>query len=185
MALPTPGDDFGGALRRRRLEAGLTLRDLAERAGVSASFLSQVERGLTRPRLSTLQRIASGFDTSMHALLDASGATDAVSIVRAEHGVRLLHDSDPHHGAVRAVAHVSSGLEAIEVTGAPPEFGDPYEHPGVELLYVISGDVEVDIGGERHDLGPGDAITYPARIPHRTRRLDGEVRLLIVGKHEL
>jgi transcriptional regulator with XRE-family HTH domain len=177
------GDDFGRALRRRRLEAGFSLRELAGRAEVSPSFLSQVERGLTRPRLATLQRLASAFGTSMHALLGADDRGGAISVVRAEEGLQLLHDRDPHHGAVRSIAHASSGLEAIEVVGAPPEFAEPYEHPGVELMYVISGEVEVDIGGQHQTLGPGDAISYPAHIPHRTRGVAGEVRLLIVGAH--
>jgi transcriptional regulator with XRE-family HTH domain len=178
------GDDFGPALRRRRLEAGFSLRELGSRAEVSPSFLSQVERGLTRPRLATLQRLASAFGTSMHVLLGASDGADAISVVRADQGLQLLHDRDPLHGAVRAIAHASSGLEAIEVVGAPPEFTEPYEHPGVELMYVVSGEVEVDIGGQHQTLGPGDAISYPAQIPHRTRRVAGSVRLLIVGAHE-
>jgi transcriptional regulator with XRE-family HTH domain len=175
--------EIGAALRRRRLAAGFSLRELASRAEVSASFLSQVERGLTRPRLATLQRLASAFSTSMHALLGAGDGVEEISVVRAGEGLQLLHDSDPHHGAVRAIAQASSGLEAIEVVGAPPEFAEPYEHPGIELMYVISGEVEVDIGGQHQTLGPGDAISYPAHIPHRTRGVGGEVRLLIVGAH--
>lgn len=179
-----PADEFGAALKRRRTEAGLTLRALAQLADVSPSFLSQVERGITRPRLATLQRLASAFDTSMHALLGAADPVGAVNVVRASEGVRLLHDADPAHGEVRAIAPGSAGLEAIEVVGAPPDFGDPYEHPGVELLYVVSGEVEVQVGEDLQRLGPGDAMSYPARIPHRTRRVSGKVRLLIVSTHD-
>src|SRR3546814_9598297 len=98
-------DGFGPALRRRRLDAGLTLRELAARVELSPSFLSQVERDITRPRLATLQRIAEAFDTSMHALLGAADPSPQVSVVRAGEGLRLLHDGDPAHGEVRALVH--------------------------------------------------------------------------------
>src|SRR3546814_20385706 len=91
-------DGFGSALRRRRIEAGLTLRDLAARVDLSPSFLSQVERDITRPRLATLQRIAEALDTSMPALLGPADPTPAGSGVRAGDGVRLLHDGDPEQG---------------------------------------------------------------------------------------
>src|SRR3546814_759705 len=161
--------------------AGLTLRELAARVELSPSFLSQVERDITRPRLATLQRIAEAFDTSMHALLGAADPSPQVSVVRAGEGLRLLHDGDPAHGEVRALVHHGREIEAIEVTGAPPDFAEPYAHPGVELLYVVSGEVEVEVEGQVHRLGRGDSISYRAQAPHRTRRLGGEVKLLIVN----
>src|SRR3546814_18009124 len=91
-------DGFGSALRRRRIEAGLTLRDLAARVDLSPSFLSQVERDITRPRLATLQRIAEEFDTSMHAIPGAADPTPQVSVGCAGEGVRLPHHGDPEHG---------------------------------------------------------------------------------------
>src|SRR3546814_8238164 len=77
----------------------------------------------------------------MHALLGAADPTPAVSVVRAGEGVRLLHDGDPEHGVARALVHQGRDIEAIEVSGAPPDFAEPYSHPGAELLYVVSGEV--------------------------------------------
>src|SRR3546814_6681838 len=93
------------------------------------------------PRLATLQRIAEAFDTSMHALLGAADPTPAVSVVRAGEGVRLLHDGDPEHGVARALVHQGRDIEAIEVSGAPPDFAEPSSPPGAALPSVVSGEV--------------------------------------------
>src|SRR3546814_18977710 len=70
-------DGFGSALRRRRIEAGLTLPDLPASVDLSPSFLSQAEHAITRPRLPPPQRKAEAFATSMHALLSPADPAPA------------------------------------------------------------------------------------------------------------
>src|SRR3546814_10982178 len=115
----------------------------------------------------------------MHALLGAADPTPAVSVVRAGEGVRLLHDGDPEHGVARALVHEGRDIEAIEVSGAPHDFAEPYSHPGAELLYVVSGAVEVEVAGEVRQLGVGDGGSYRAEETTRNRHLSGEVRRMI------
>jgi transcriptional regulator with XRE-family HTH domain len=181
---------LGAAIRRRRTSAGLSVRALATAAGLSASFISQVENDKARPRIETLHRIAAALDTTGQAILaDASVTAHPaghrhVVVSRASSGQLVHQSSDPDDGIVRSLVNSSNEFNAMEIRGAPAAFGAPYEHAGTELLYVISGRVEVDIGGDLHRLEPGDAINYPGEIPHRTRRLGPDVHLMIVTTSE-
>jgi transcriptional regulator with XRE-family HTH domain len=187
VAMVDSANTLGSALRARRRAADLSLRAVASESGVSASFLSQAENNKARPRIETLHRIAAALDTTAQALLaDAAGGPPSgkepqrVSLTRAADDGTVQQSDDPADGIVRSLVAGSSSLHALEIVGAPAEFGDHYDHPGDELLYVIDGHVEVEVDGELYRLGPGDSITYGARLPHRTRRLDDNVHLMIV-----
>jgi len=175
---------LGAAIRRRRLAAGRSLRAAARAAGVSPSFFSQVENGISRPGLETLNRIAGSVGSTAQALLAEANAPtrsvgDSLLVVRADVGllVAAAHEGD---GAVRSLVDASAGFEAMEIRGAPDRFGEAYCHAGIDLLYVVTGEIETEIGGKRRRLGPRDAITYSGDRPHRTRRLSGDVHLIIV-----
>lgn len=177
---------LGSALRARRVVLGQSLRSVASTAEVSASFLSQVENDKARPRIETLHRIAAALGTTAQALLaDASAPSAAVRgdgavVSRAAQARVISQSDDPADGLVRSLVGGASVFHALEITGAPPEFGEPYKHPGDELLYVVSGRVEVRFGDELFQLGPGDSLSYSGGVPHSTRRLSGDVRLVIV-----
>lgn len=177
---------LGSALRARRVVLGQSLRSVASTAEVSASFISQVENDKARPRIETLHRIAAALGTTAQALLaDASAPSAAVRgdgavVSRAAQARVISQSDDPADGLVRSLVGGASVFHALEITGAPPEFGEPYKHPGDELLYVVSGRVEVRFGDELFQLGPGDSLSYSGGVPHSTRRLSGDVRLVIV-----
>ncbi len=150
----------------------LSLRDLAQRSGVSAPMLSQVERGETSPTLAVAERIAKGLDLRLSQLLrlDEGGQ---VAIVRSDE--RRLGTSDPASVHVAEILtpplpgqraelsrHVLSGGAS---TGGP---GDPPMHePGSrETALVQAGRVVLLIDGWRHELGEGDCVTFDADLPH-------------------
>jgi transcriptional regulator with XRE-family HTH domain len=159
----------GPRVRALREAGGLSLRDLAERCGVSAPMLSQVERGETSPTLQIAARIASGLDLRLSQLLrlDEDGA---VSIVRA--GARRTGGRGPHTYEVltpplpgqRAEVSVHT-LAPGAATGRP---GDPPMHePGArETAVVQRGTVGLHVDGQRHELHEGDAVTFDADLPH-------------------
>jgi quercetin dioxygenase-like cupin family protein/DNA-binding XRE family transcriptional regulator len=171
---------LGAVVRARREALGRSLRATATAAEVSPSFLSQLENGHSLARVETLHRIARALDTTVHELLGATAVERGVSVTRAARGAVVQQSDDPEEGVVRSLVSGRTVLQAIEIRGAPPTFGDFYEHDGTEMMYVVSGQVEVQVGAKRHRLGPGDAITYPAHVRHRTRRLAGPVHLVVV-----
>jgi XRE family transcriptional regulator, regulator of sulfur utilization len=163
---------IGPRIRALRDAMELSLRDLADRSGVSAPMLSQVERGETSPTLAVAARIASGLELRLSQLLRLDeGPT--VAIVRA--GDRRPGTSDGASGHQAEIltpplpgqrAELSRHVLApAAVTGGP---GDPPMHePGSrESALVQEGRVVLQIDGERYELAEGDCVTFDADLPH-------------------
>jgi transcriptional regulator with XRE-family HTH domain len=163
---------IGPRIRALRDAMELSLRDLAERCGVSAPMLSQVERGETSPTLAVAARIASGLELTLSQLLRLDeGAT--VAIVRPAD--RRPGTSDPASGHQAEIltpplpgqrAELSRHvLRPGAVTGGP---GDPPMHePGSrESALVVEGCVVLAIDGEDYELRAGDCVTFDADLPH-------------------
>lgn len=167
----TPRDaHVGSRIRALREAMDLSLRDLAERSGVSAPMLSQVERGETSPTLQVAGRIASGLDLTLSQLLrlDEGGS---VTIVRAGEGrtggrrgghrFEILTAPLPGQRAELSRHELDAGAS----TGGA---GDPPIHePGSrETALVVEGDVVLHIDGEVHELRAGDCVTFDADLSH-------------------
>ena len=168
-ALATQNGAVGSRIRALREAMDLSLRDLAERSGVSAPMLSQVERGETSPTLNVAERIAGGLDLTLSQLLRLDEAPHVVVSrsderrVRTRRGHRTEELTPPLPGQ-RADVSVHA-LEPGASTGQP---GDPPLHePGArETAVVLSGSVSLLIDDERHDLDAGDSVTFDADLPH-------------------
>jgi transcriptional regulator with XRE-family HTH domain len=147
----------------------LSLRDLAQRSGVSAPMLSQVERGETSPTLAVAERIATGLELNLSQLLRLDEA-DGVSVVReAERrrggGQRHRYEVlTPPLPGLRA--EVSLHTLAPGASTAGP--GDPPMHePGSrETAVVENGPLRFVCAGVGHDLADGDTVTFDADLPH-------------------
>ena len=173
---------IGPRVHALREAMDLSLRDLAQRCGVSAPMLSQVERGETSPTLAVASRIAAGLDLSLSQLLrlDEGGT---VSVVRADerrHGGKGRHRYEiltpPLPGQrVEVSRHtLAPGVS----TGSP---GDPPMHePGSREVAVIeSGAAILVIDGERHELGVGDCVTFDADLQHHFENPTQEETVLL------
>jgi XRE family transcriptional regulator, regulator of sulfur utilization len=163
------GHTVGARIRNLREGMDLSLRNLAERSGVSAPMLSQVERGETSPTLAVAERIADGLELSLSQLLRLDEG-DGVAVVRAAerrrggskgHGYEVLTPPQPGLRAEVSLHTLAPGA----ATAGP---GDPPMHePGSrETAVVESGSVRFVCGGAVHELAEGDAVTFDADIPH-------------------
>jgi transcriptional regulator with XRE-family HTH domain len=162
---------IGARVKALRESAGLSLRDLSERSGVSAPMLSQVERGETSPTLTVAARIAAGLELRLSQLLrlDEGGA---VTVVRAAqrrrgankrrgHSFEVLTSEQPGQRA-EISRHV---LAAGGATGAADD--PPMHEPGSrESALVEHGAVVLVCDGQRYELGSGDCVTFDADLPH-------------------
>jgi transcriptional regulator with XRE-family HTH domain len=176
---------IGPRVRALREAMDLSLRDLAERSGVSAPMLSQVERGETSPTLQVAARIAAGLDLRLSQLLrlDEGGT---VTIVRAadqkpgasRHGHRfeVLTPALPGQRAELSRHTLQPGI----ATGGADD--PPMHEPGArEIALVERGTVVLEIDGERHELHEGDCVTFDADLPHHFENpADEEAALLAV-----
>jgi transcriptional regulator with XRE-family HTH domain len=181
-------EDVAGALgprvRALREAMDLSLRDLAERSGVSAPMLSQVERGETSPTLQVASRIASGLDLRLSQLLrlDEDGA---VTIVRrserrngpaAARGHRYEVLTPPLPGQRAEVS-----LHTLAPGASTGGRGDPPMHePGSrEVAIVEQGTVTFHCDGHRYGLHSGDCVTFDADLPHRFENPGEEEAVLL------
>jgi XRE family transcriptional regulator, regulator of sulfur utilization len=159
----------GGRIRALREAMGFSLRDLAERTGVSAPMLSQVERGATSPTLAVAERIATGLELTLSQLLRLDEG-EHVAISRAgqrrryERGGHRFEELTPPLPGQRADVSLHT-LKPGATTGGP---GDPPMHePGSrETAVVLEGALALFVEGARHDLSSGDSVTFDADLPH-------------------
>jgi transcriptional regulator with XRE-family HTH domain len=161
----------GARVKALRESAGLSLRELSERSGVSAPMLSQVERGETSPTLTVAARIAAGLDLRLSQLLRLD-ETGAVTVVRAKqrqhggnrrrgHSFEVLTSSQPGQRAELSRHTLASG----GATGAPDD--PPMHEPGSrETALIERGSVVLVCDGQRHELVEGDCVTFDADLPH-------------------
>jgi len=162
---------IGARVKALREASALSLRDLAERSGVSAPMLSQVERGETSPTLTVAARIAAGLDLRLSQLLRLD-ETGAVTIVRASDRGRGGNAKQGHSFEVMTVGRPGQRAELSRhklapggATGTP---GDPPIHePGSrETALVEQGALVLVCDGARYELGEGDSVTFDADLPH-------------------
>jgi transcriptional regulator with XRE-family HTH domain len=183
MAVVTePIPAIGPRVKALREAMDLSLRDLAERSGVSAPMLSQVERGETSPTLQVAARIAAGLELRLSQLLrlDEGGS---VTIVRSGHGRRGGADGHRYEILSPPLPGLRSELSRHRLapgaaTGGP---GDPPMHePGSRETAVIeAGELELHVDGQRHRLRQGDCVTFDADLPHHFENPGKEEAVLL------
>jgi transcriptional regulator with XRE-family HTH domain len=159
----------GARVKRLREAMDLSLRDLAQRSGVSAPMLSQVERGDTSPTLAVAQKIAAGLDLTLSQLLRLDEDRHVVVVRAGEgrtrrrrgHKVEELTPPLPGQRADVSVHTLAPGA----ATGAADD--PPIHEPGSrETAVVIAGTAQLLIDGRRHELREGDSVTFDADLPH-------------------
>ena len=164
-AIPAVGE----RVKALREAMDLSLRDLAERSGVSAPMLSQVERGETSPTLIVATKIAAGLELSLSQLLRLDEGSNVVvvrsgsgrSSRRGGHRVEELTPSLPGQRA-ELTRHLLDGGAA---TGGATD--PPIHEPGSrETIFVNQGSAVLIVDGERYELQAGDAVTFDADLPH-------------------
>jgi transcriptional regulator with XRE-family HTH domain len=173
----------GERVKSLREAMDLSLRDLAERSGVSAPMLSQVERGETSPTLSVAERIAAGLDLTLSQLLRLDEDRHVV-IVRAGQGRRhrkrghSVEELTPPLPGQRADVSVHT-LAPGAATGGLDD--PPMHEPGSrETAVVLEGEIELFIDGERHRLEEGDSVTFDADLPHHVEN-NGETGARLIA----
>jgi XRE family transcriptional regulator, regulator of sulfur utilization len=183
-AVVSTNGSVGARVKSLREAMDLSLRDLAERSGVSAPMLSQVERGDTSPTLSVAQKIAAGLDLTLSQLLRLDEDRHVVVVRERDRRTRrrrghVVEELTPPLPGQRADVSVHT-LAPGAATGAPDD--PPVHEPGSrETTIVLEGAVELFIDGQRHELTDGDSVTFDADLPHHfENNQSSEARLIAV-----
>ena len=183
-------EDIGTRLREERERVRISQRELARRIGLSASLISQIESGQSKPSVSTLYAIVTELGVSVDDVFRGNGHAGA------GHGANEdLPDGGDHGPVVRSderhVIDLDSGVRWERLTSHQHEDVDflhvvydvggssasdtmMMRHPGREYGIVISGRLGVQLGFEQFELEPGDSIGFDSTQPHRLWNLGDE-----------
>lgn len=159
----------GPRIRALREAMSLSLRDLADRSGVSAQMLSQVERGETSPTLAVAAKIAAGLELTLSQLLRLDEGQH-VAVSRAaerrssRHGGHVIEELTPPLPGQRADVSLHV-LDPGATTGGASD--PPMHEPGSrETAVVLAGELALVLEGTRTELQEGDSVTFDADLPH-------------------
>lgn len=169
--LKKPTDDIrfdmvslGEKIRQRRKELKLTLNDVAEGAGLSVGFISQVERNITAPSLGSLASIASLLQLPINALLDGSANNDELT-----RGSERAPFAVPGAGISYerlSSTFTGSTIHSVIIHEPPGHRVEPISHEGEEMFYILSGEVTVEIDDEHSILRQGDSVHFNSQRTH-------------------
>ena len=165
----------GAKIRTLRQQKELGLAQLGEHTGLSPGMLSKIERGQLFPTLPTLLRIAMVFGVGLEHFFVESSDRPTLAIVRKQDRLRL-----PDQPGDKSPAYFFESLDfpaanrrmeafyaEFEPRSAPPA---PHAHPGAEFIYVMNGQLLLNVDGEDALLGEGDSIYFDSGFPHSYRR---------------
>jgi transcriptional regulator with XRE-family HTH domain len=169
---------IGAKLRALRLRKKMGLVELGGHTGLSPAMLSKIETGRLFPTLPTLLRIAMVFGVGLdHFFATEQRTSPVLALVRRKER-RRFPDAP---GAQPPAYHFESldyplndrriSAYVAEFHAVPEARLRRHKHPGIELLYVVTGELEILLGEEKHRLEEGDALTFDATAPHGYRRV--------------
>jgi transcriptional regulator with XRE-family HTH domain len=169
---------FGDKIRLIREKKGLTLKEVAEKAQVSESLVSQIERNRVSPSIDTLMSIIQILDIDLEYLFKNFRTNKKVTLIRAaERNKLVLHQVVYHQLSILHNIEEQHAIEAflLEITAAGEKGNIEYGHKGNELGFILEGQGELIYGTEVYPLLAGDSISFPSDIPHILRNTGNEV----------
>jgi transcriptional regulator with XRE-family HTH domain len=172
---------LGEKVRLLRKEKNLSLRSLAKDVGVTASFLSQVERGLADPSLGTLRKIAEMLGVPVFELLLEDEPTSP--IVRKDERVRIQVKGSPATLEL-LVPNLKQKMEIMLCRTRSHEanlnYNTPLPHPTEECIFVLQGKMEIQLAKETHTLNEGDSIYFKGVLLESFRAI-GDQELVFIS----
>ncbi|TEA78830.1 helix-turn-helix domain-containing protein [Allopusillimonas ginsengisoli] len=177
-------------LKALRRQQRLSLDQLAQRSGLTKSYLSKLERGVSEPSISTVLKLAEAYGIGISELMGiGEEGGDSVSVVRRHERTPLDRpdrDASYRYEAVAGKRLVKSMNPFIihpprENQAAP----DSFPHSGEEFMLVLKGSVSITVGGRTFDLETGDSIYFDSELPHKLRTISpDDAEVLVVATRD-
>ncbi len=184
MSNPAPPlATIAAAVRRERERVGVSIAELARRAGVAKSTLSQLEAGSGNPSIETLWSLGVALGVPFSRLVEPPAP--AVRVIRAGQGPRLHSDHADFTATLLAAGapHTRRDLYVMEFEPGTPRTADPHLPGSVEHVVVAAGRVKAGPSGETVELGPGDYVTFPGDVPHVYEALEPGTWAVLALEH--
>jgi transcriptional regulator with XRE-family HTH domain len=164
--------DIGQRIRFIRQQRAMTLEKLSEHSGLTKSFISKIERGMSVPSISTAMKIAASFKMTVGQLLGEEEYEDAICVVRKGERRPFLRTGSASGYNYEMIAG-GKRFKTMEpyIMRPPNQFQDDrlFQHVGEEIMFVLSGSVEVQFASRLIRLKKGDAVYFDSQVPHRSR----------------
>jgi transcriptional regulator with XRE-family HTH domain len=178
-----PLEVIAASLRRERRRSGLSLTEVARRAGIAKSTLSQLESGTGNPSLETLWALCVALDAPFSRLLDPPDPD--VQVIRADEGPTLAAAQADYQATLLAGCPPGARRDIYRIAAEPghARASEPHMPGVVEHVVLGAGRALVGVAGEAVELGPGDYIRYPGDQPHVFEALEPQTRAVLLSEH--
>lgn len=161
---------IGPKLRELRLQRGLSLQQLAERADVSAAAIHKIERSGMVPTITTLLKLAAALNRPVAYFVNEDAEETGPAVFVPAEGRRVVYTS--HRGI--DLGGISGPYGRFFLAGALAEVEpgassgeNAMEHPGEELVFVLDGTMTFEVDGREYRLGKGDSVHFRTDRPHK------------------
>ena len=178
-----PLEVIAASLRRERHRSGLSLTEVARRAGIAKSTLSQLESGTGNPSLETLWAICVALDAPFSRLLDPP--RPATQVIRADEGPTVAAAQADYQATLLAACPPGARRDVYRIQAEPghARASEPHMPGVVEHVVIGAGRALVGAAGEAAELSPGDYIRYPGDVPHVFQALEPGTNAVLVSEH--
>jgi transcriptional regulator with XRE-family HTH domain len=174
---------IAASLRRERARSGLSLTELARRAGIAKSTLSQLESGTGNPSVETLWALGVALDVPFSRLVDPPRRV--IHVIRSGEGP-VVHAERSHYDAAMLAScppGARRDIYRIQAQPGPARVSQPHMPGTVEHLVLSTGRVLAGPTNEAVELAPGDYVSYPGDVPHIFDALEPDTSGVIVMEH--
>lgn len=168
---------IGREVRSYRRRKNMTVADLATMTGLSIGMLSKIENGITSPSLTTLQTLANTLSVPLTAFFRGFEEKRDVVHIKAGDAVEMERAGTRAGHQYNLLGHIGSNASGVMVEPymiTLNELSDvfpTFQHSGIELLYMLEGEVEYRHGEQIFVLQPGDSLFFDADAPHGPEKL--------------
>ncbi|MGD9365494.1 MAG: XRE family transcriptional regulator [Desulfobacteraceae bacterium] len=180
-----PCEQIGGRIKKLREQKGLSIAELSQLTGFDEKMLQDIESGDVCPQLGTVIKLSKALDSALQRLISEEGRHLYI-VTRASERKEITR-STTKKGQRAAYTYMSLAPEVkgrhmepliVELEALPDD--DRSVHEGDEFIYVLQGEVMLDIGDDHFELRPGDSAYYLSTTPHLIRAKEGKAKILAV-----
>jgi len=177
--------EVGNRMRQLRERQGLSLKELSRLSGVEEDTLSRIESGDLQPQLGTVLKLAKSLEGDLGSLISGEGEKP-YAITRKSERKQVVRSGSPESEqtqyAYKSLAPEVRGrhMEPLLVRLQPNPEEEPSVHQGEEFIFVLEGNVLLQMGQERFELEPGDSAYYQSTHPHLVTALEDSATILAV-----
>lgn len=174
---------IAAALQRERRRAGLSLAEVARRAGIAKSTLSQLESGAGNPSVETLWAISVTLDVPFAQLVDPP--RPRVRVIRAGEGPALAAEHADYVATLLASCppHARRDIYVVSAQPGTARESDPHPPGLIEHVVLSAGRALVGLADDPVELSPGDYVSYPGDLPHIFRALEPDTVAVLLSEH--